>query len=77
MWPAMPSSSISVSTGRHLTLWMRTRPARRQAHAAQFIACIFSADSKHLLLKAPGERSLVVPADRTKPAIHLDQTGSI
>ena len=69
---------ISVSTGRHLTLWdADTASALRQAHAAQFTSLVFSADAKHLLVKAPENGSLVVPADRTKPAIHLDQTGSI
>jgi WD40 repeat protein len=72
------SGHITVSTGHEMTVWdTDTGSALRQLRAAQFTSLVFSADSNYLLVKAPKDGTLVVPLERSKPIIHLKQTGSI
>jgi WD40 repeat protein len=70
---------ISIANTRQVTRWdSDTSSVLQQLRAEEFTRLVFSADSSHLLVKAPhGEGSLIIPADRVKPALQLGQTGSL
>ena len=72
------SGRITVATAKDVTQWdADTSSVLRQLPAAQYTPLVFSGDSTHLLVRAPENGTLVVPADRAARIIHLEQPGSI
>ena len=69
---------VTASTSEQVTRWdTDTSSAVRQFAAARFTSMAFSANSTHVLVKAPESGSLVVPVDRAGPVVYLAQPGSV
>ncbi len=69
---------ITVSTARSISVWdADTGSAVRQLRAKSFSSLVFSADSTCLLVDAVEDGTLVVPIDRSRAIVHLEQAGSV